>query len=458
MKFNYLPLLFIFLLPMGMSAQQHLLIDQIAATVGGKILLASDIEEQYNYMRSQSNRPLPPQARCIIMDQLLTQKLLIHQAELDSIEVSDEEVAAQLDARFEQIMRYMNNDPEMFRQYYGKSMEQMREEQRESLKEQLLAQRMQMQIMADVKITPREVKQFFNNIPKDSLPYFGAEVQVGEIVIYPKPNELAKEAARNKLEEIRRSIIAGEETFAAMAQRHSDDRGSARDGGELGAVKRGVFVPEFEAVAFRLSQGEISQVFESPFGFHIIQLNERRGNVINSRHILIQPEVTAEDKAETYQKLDSIRNLVVSGEMTFERAVLLFSDENEQSRHNAGRVLNQMTGDTYFDLGDIAPDIYFAIDTLKVGEYSKPYTFVNQAGETGMRFVRLISRTEPHVANLQQDYAKIQNAALEEKKTRHMQKWITRRAERTYVHIDPRYLTCDLLNKWLHQPTTSVKP
>ncbi len=440
------------------SAQQPMLIDQIAATVGSRIILASEIEEQYNYLRSQSTRSLPPNIRCLIIDQLLTQKLLIHQADVDSIVVGDEEVSAQLDARFEQIMRYMNNDPEMFRQYYGKTMEQVREEQRTALKDQLLAQRMQMEIMQEVRISPREVKQFFADIPRDSLPYFGAEVQVGEIVIYPEPSEAAKDAAREQLEDIRRRIVEDGESFATLAQRYSQDRGSARQGGSLGAVKRGVFVPEFEAVAFRLSSGEISRVFESPFGFHIIQLNERRGNIIDSRHILIKPEITEADEALTYQKLDSIRHLIINGDMTFERAVFLFSDDNEQSKHNAGRVINPATGDAYFELGDISPDIYFAIDTLQVGEYSYPFDFVNQAGEKGMRFVRLISRTEPHVANLNQDYARIQAAALEQKRDRHMEKWISRKASRTYIHIDPKYIECDLLKKWVSPHTNISKP
>ncbi|MCB0588184.1 MAG: peptidylprolyl isomerase, partial [Phaeodactylibacter sp.] len=303
----------------GCLAQREV-IDKVVATIGGELVLLSEVEEQHALMEAQSG-VLPEGARCNIMDQLMASKLLINQAKLDSIEVSDEEVEAQLDARIERILGFMNNDVAQFEAYYGQTINEVKSQFREDLKNQILADRMRSQVMASVTVTPSEVKKFFSSIPADSLPYFNSEVEVGEIVYKPKVNPEERKKTIEKLESIRQRILDGED-FADLASKYSDD-GSARGGGDLGWAKRGKYVPEFEAAAFKLEQNEISPVVESEFGFHIIQMLERRGNSIHVRHILIKPELTDEDLEKAEAHLDSVRQLLMADSLTFSQAVKL---------------------------------------------------------------------------------------------------------------------------------------
>ena len=428
----------------GCLAQREV-IDKVVATIGGELVLLSEVEEQHALMEAQSG-VLPEGARCNIMDQLMASKLLINQAKLDSIEVSDEEVEAQLDARIERILGFMNNDVAQFEAYYGQTINEVKSQFREDLKNQILADRMRSQVMASVTVTPSEVKKFFSSIPADSLPYFNSEVEVGEIVYKPKVNPEERKKTIEKLESIRQRILDGED-FADLASKYSDD-GSARGGGDLGWAKRGKYVPEFEAAAFKLEQNEISPVIESEFGFHIIQMLERRGNSIHVRHILIKPELTDEDleKAETH--LDSVRQLLMADSLTFSQAVKLYSDEDVQSYSNDGRLVNPATGNTFFEIGDLDPDIYFTIDSMEVGSFSKPFEFRDQVGDIYYRIVQLQSRTSPHKANLKQDYSKIQKAAIEAKKSDFISQWIRDKVDATYINIDPLFNDCPVLEKW----------
>ncbi|MCB9286630.1 MAG: peptidylprolyl isomerase [Lewinellaceae bacterium] len=428
----------------GCLAQREV-IDKVVATIGGELVLLSEVEEQHALMEAQSG-VLPEGARCNIMDQLMASKLLINQAKLDSIEVSDEEVEAQLDARIERILGFMNNDVAQFEAYYGQTINEVKSQFREDLKNQILADRMRSQVMASVTVTPSEVKKFFSSIPADSLPYFNSEVEVGEIVYKPKVNPEERKKTIEKLESIRQRILDGED-FADLASKYSDD-GSARGGGDLGWAKRGKYVPEFEAAAFKLEQNEISPVVESEFGFHIIQMLERRGNSIHVRHILIKPELTDEDLEKAEAHLDSVRQLLMADSLTFSQAVKLYSDEDVQSYSNDGRLVNPATGNTFFEIGDLDPDIYFTIDSMEVGSFSKPFEFRDQVGDIYYRIVQLQSRTSPHKANLKQDYSKIQKAAIEAKKSDFISQWIRDKVDATYINIDPLFNDCPVLEKW----------
>ena len=428
----------------GCLAQREV-IDKVVATIGGELVLLSEVEEQHALMEAQSG-VLPEGARCNIMAQLMASKLLINQAKLDSIEVSDEEVEAQLDARIERILGFMNNDVAQFEAYYGQTINEVKSQFREDLKNQILADRMRSQVMASVTVTPSEVKKFFSSIPADSLPYFNSEVEVGEIVYKPKVNPEERKKTIEKLESIRQRILDGED-FADLASKYSDD-GSARGGGDLGWAKRGKYVPEFEAAAFKLEQNEISPVVESEFGFHIIQMLERRGNSIHVRHILIKPELTDEDLEKAEAHLDSVRQLLMADSLTFSQAVKLYSDEDVQSYSNDGRLVNPATGNTFFEIGDLDPDIYFTIDSMEVGSFSKPFEFRDQVGDIYYRIVQLQSRTSPHKANLKQDYSKIQKAAIEAKKSDFISQWIRDKVDATYINIDPLFNDCPVLEKW----------
>ncbi len=425
---------------------QTQVIDKVVATVGGELVLLSEVEEQRAMMEAQSGG-LPEGARCNIMDQLMASKLLLNQAKLDSIEVSEEEVEAQLDARIERILGFMNNDVSQFEAYYGQTINEVKEQFREDLKNQLLVERMRAEVMASVTVTPSEVKNFFNSIPRDSLPYFSAEVEVGEIVYKPKVNEEERQRTIEKLESIRQRIVEGGEDFAELAAKFSDD-GSARGGGDLGWAKRGKYVPEFEAAAFKLEKGEISPVFRSEFGFHIVQMLERRGNSIHVRHILLRPDITDADLELAREHLDSVRQLILDDSLTFSQAVKLFSNEDVQSYNNDGRMVNPATGNTFFQIDELEPDIYFTIDTMKVGGISQPFEYRDQAGEIYFRIVQLQSRTDPHVANLQQDYSKIQKAAIESKKNEFISEWIEDKVDATYIDLDQMFNGCAMLEKW----------
>ncbi len=448
---NKLVLSFAVTLIASVTFAQKEVIDKVIAHVGGEIVLMSELEEQHSLI-SEKNADLPPNARCLILDNILTTKLLINQAKLDSIEVTETEVEAQLNARIDQILEYMGGDITQFEDYYGQSITEVKASFREDLRNKLLSERMSNQVMSDITVTPSEVKAFFSRIPIDSLPYFNSEVEVGELVYKPVINDDERQKAIAKLENIRKRIVEDGEDFAELAKTYSDDFASARVGGDLGWTKRGKFVPAFEAAAYNLDEGEISDIVESPFGFHLIQLITRRGNTINTRHILVKPEITDADMDMARAKMDSIRLLLLNDSISFPAAVKQFGLDEVQSFNNSGKMINQATGNTFFEIADLEPDIYFTIDTMEVGSYSNPFTFTDQRGETFFRIVQLQSRSEPHVASLKTDYSKIQTAAIEEKKSSFLTNWISQKLDATYVKIDSRFTGCPNLAKWQKDP------
>ena len=377
---------------------------------------------------------------------------MLNQSKLDSIEVGDDEVETQLSARFERILQLMGGDVEQFEAYYGQTIPEARESMREELKNQLLVERMRSQVLSSKTVTPSEVKAFFARIPADSLPYFNSEVEIREIVMKPKVNAEQEKIARERLEEIRRRIIEDGDDFAELARKYSDDPGSGRQGGDLGMTKRGSFVPEFEAAAYNLEPKEISKIIKSEFGFHLIQLIERRGNSIHTRHILIKPEITDADLELTHHTLDSVRQLVMADSMSFSRAVKKFSSDKVQSYNNDGLMVNPQSGNAIFEIGDLEPDIFFTIDTMKVGEVSSPIQYRDPTGEILYRIVLLQTRTSPHKASLSLDYSKIQAAALNEKKSIFLNNWVEDKIASTFIDIDNDYLGCEVLQKWIRTP------
>lgn len=429
---------------------QPIMIDEVVAVVGNRAILFSEIEERYQLMVAQQGFA-PEGAHCSILDQIMVQELLLVHAERDSVSVGEEEVESQLNARIDAILQQMGNQEDQFELYYGKSVIEVKEDFRGDLRNMLTAERMQSTVMSDVTITPAEVKYFFSQIPKDSLPFFNAEVEVGEIVVKPKVNKVELQKAYDKLLKLRTDIVTNGESFEDMASRYSDDPGSAARGGELGWIRRGDMVPEFEAAAFKLGNGEISDVIKSEYGYHIIQLMERRGNTANVRHILVQPNITDGDKDKAVAKLDSIKNLIEMDSINFITAVKLYS-EDEQTKSNAGRLINPQTGNSAYEIGDLPTDVYFAIDTLDEDELSSPIEYQDARGNLQYRIVVPLNQTEPHRANLRQDYSKIQGAALEDKKMREMSFWVTDKVGRTYIKVDDSYKSCETLDKWFMEP------
>ncbi|MEO0338270.1 MAG: peptidylprolyl isomerase [Bacteroidota bacterium] len=440
----------------GFATAQRMMIDRVLATIGGEIVLLSEVEEQNALMKDQGG-PVPDDAKCYILEQLLANKLMINQAKLDSIIIGDEEVEAQLNARIEQILGYMNGDEKQFEAYYGQPVNEVKEQFRQDLKEKLMVDRMRGQIMADVAVTPSEVKEFFAKIPIDSLPYFNSEVELGEIVGVPVVNKEEEQKVIDQLNELRQMVIDSIETFEDLAARYGQD-GTRQVGGDLGWSVRGKFVQEFEAAAYKLSVGEISEPVETPFGYHLIQMIGRRGNSIRVRHILIRPEITDADLDLTRNFLDSVRQvLATDSTLTFSYAVKRFSDEEQESYNNDGRMVNPATGNTFFEVGDLDPDIFFAQDTLEIDEISRPFEFRTRDGKTLFRMVKLQSRTRPHTANLAQDYSKVRQAAIESKRNEYINNWIDGRVSQTFIQINASQASCPNLQNWI-QDRTVIKP
>ena len=452
-----LPALLFLLLGPALRAQDgKAIIDKVVATVGGEILLLSEVQEQTSYARQQQ-KDLPEDYDCIVLQNLLVQKLLVNQAKIDSVEVKDEEVENQLDARIERLRAYFNQDDKAVAEYYGQSIADIKDQMRGDMRSQLLAERMQAQITEKATITPSEVQTFFNNIPKDSLPYFNAEVEIREIVYKPRVNAAQKDAARVRVDELRKRITEGGEAFAELAKKYSDDPGSGANGGDLGWQKRGTFVPEFEATVYKLETDQISPVIETEFGFHFIQLLERRGNLVHARHILIKPEITDDDLKIAETAMDSVRQLILDKKMTFSGAVKQFGDKNTPSFHNDGRVANPRSGNTFFEVSDLETSIFFAIDGLSPNEISKPISFRAPDGTRFFRLVQLISRSKPHKADLKLDYNKIQSAALEQKKAEFTERWVLEKLRTTYLSVGDLYQNCPNLKPMLELSQT-IRP
>jgi len=447
---KYIKLFFLFSLsPMFLFAQSDkAVIDRVVATVGGEIILLSEVQEQFAYAKQQQ-ATLPEEYRCVVLQNLVVQKLLVNQAKLDSVEVKDEEVENQLSARIERLLQYFNQDPKAIEEFYGQTIDQIKEQTRIDMRNQILAEKMQGNITEKATITPIEVQRFFANIPKDSLPYFNAEVEVREIVYKPTVSAVEKEKARSKIEDLRKRIVDGKEDFATLAKKFSDDTGSGTQGGDLGFQKRGSFVAAFEAMAYKLEKDQISPIVETEFGFHILQLIDRRGNLIQIRHILIKPELTDSDLELAKMKLDSIRQLIKNNTLSFSDAVKKYGDKNTQSYNNDGRVANPRSGNTFFEVADLDTDVYFAIEGLEVGDIAEPFPLRAQDGSKMFKLVMLQSRTKPHKADLKQDYGKIQTAALEQKKSEYTEKWVLEKLRSTYLSINKMFSDCPNLQEMM---------
>jgi peptidyl-prolyl cis-trans isomerase SurA len=456
MKKTWIPIILWALCSVFAVAQRQQ-IDKVVAVVGNHIILQSDIEAQVKLLQNQQQgAEMPEEVRCLIFDQMLANALMLAEAEKDSLLVNDMEVQGQLDSRVSTILSYMGNDESKFKEFYSMTPPEMKEFMRDQMRDQLVQQKMQQQIMQSITITPKEVKEFFQRIPRDSLPYFNSEVELAEVVVKPKINALEDARARKLARNLLLQIVEDSVSFELLAKKYSDDRSSAALGGNLGVQPRGTLVPEFEAAAYQLKDGQVSDVVKTDFGYHIIKLINRLGNSINTQHILIRPEITAEDREIAYQKLDSIRTLITVDSTTFSQAIAKYSEE-DYSKTRAGRISNPTTGEPYFELGDLDPAIYFAIDKLTAGDLTKVIEYDSRTGEKQFRVVKILSRTEPHVANLGDDYSKIRKAALEEKKGRHIIEWIDTRIAKNYIEIKIENLgaqatevtACGSMKKWV---------
>ena len=423
-------------------------IDKIAAVVGGNIVLQSDIEMQYAQYLAQGN-PENAAIKCTILQQILAQKLLAQQAVIDSVTVTEPQVDDEINRRL-RTMTSRAGGQERLEQFLNRSVIQYKDEIRPDIREQLVANKMQGKITEHVGITPLEVKRYFDAIPKDSLPYYNTEVEVGELVVYPTLTKLEKEVYRDKAEALRLRVKGGED-FTTLARLYSQDPGSAREGGDLGFADRSTFVKEFAAMAFKLKANELSPVFETEYGFHVLQVIERRGEQVNVRHILIKSESTATSLSRAKLHVDSIYNSVKTGKLDFASAASLNSDNNE-TKYNGGMMLNAenvQNRTTFIPTDKLEAQVFLTVDTMKVGSFSQPEIFTAADGKQGYRFLYLKSKTGPHKANLEQDFPKVKEVAFEDKTSRTVSEWFEKRRKTTYIKIDNDFADCTILKSWL---------
>lgn len=441
----YLPAFLILISSSLFSQQEGKIIDQVVGVVGANIILESEIEAQYvQYTMQEGYKGDRESVKCSIFENMMYQKLLLNQAELDSVEVSDAQVQGEMDRRLRHYISLFGS-AEKFEEFYQKSILEFKEELGEQVRELMMVETVQQTITQNVTITPSEVKSFFKDVPQDSLPLINSEVQIAQIVKLPPVNREEIERVKNKMQELRYRIINGE-SFATLAILYSEDPGSAKNGGELGLFGRGEMYPAFEAAAFSVKEGEVSGIIETEAGFHIIQLIERRGDYINVRHILLRPKVSNMDLAKARKQLDSITLLIENKEYTFEDAVVKFSED--PSKNNGGVLMNPMSGSAFFESDQLDPKVFFVIDKLEVGELSNPVQFQTDEAKDAYRILYLKTRTDPHKANLRQDYDRIQEWALGQKKQDVITEWIADKAVDTYIKISDSYKDCDYTNSW----------
>lgn len=422
-------------------------LDKIIIKIGrNRIIQLSELEIQVAQARQQDPN-FNDSTKCVLLHGMVLQKMLIEQADRDSVAVTDEDVEGQLDNRIRYFTQ-LYGSKEKLEQVSGKTIYQLKEEYREVVREQMLAEKVQNQVLEHVKITPAEVEAFYKKIPKDSLPLFPASVEVGQIVIDPPVSQEMEEYAHKKIEDIKGDIISGKLNFETAAGIYSEDPGSRDDGGRYEVKKDGHFVPEFENATFKLQNGEISPIVKTKFGYHIIQMVNRKGDEAEIRHILIKPTITSADYNKALAKLDSVRNLIISGKIAFPEAVGKFSTD-EAAKRTGGMVIDPTTGNTELDVTRLDRDMVMMLDTLKQGSVSAPHVYMNDMRERSCRIVYMRSRTEPHRANLKEDYGRIQDVALQQKKQRKIQDWVQQKAPTFYLWIAPEFRGCYMLKDWV---------
>ncbi|AQG79022.1 peptidylprolyl isomerase [Spirosoma montaniterrae] len=416
---------------------QGISLNKIIAKVDNYYVLKTDLEEAYQSYVGQNQTP--PQ-KCQLLESLVINKMMLAKAEIDSVVVEDKLVDNELDSRMQYMIQQFGSDKNIV-EAYGKSLEMLKSELRQQVKDQKVVQKMQQKITSDMKVTPREVKKFFEEIPKDSLPYMPAEVEVGQIVRFAKPTKEQKDALKQRLLDIKKRVQDGED-FAKLAKEFSEDVGSAQNGGDLGFAKRGMMVAPFEGAALKLKPNEMSDVVESDFGLHLIQLLETRGAEYHARHILLRPDYNRLDLAGPTKYLDSLRALIVVDSLKFEKAAKEYSDD--KSTADAGGLLrNPETGSSRLAMdGSMEYAMFQMLDTMAVGSISKPLAYRTEDGKSAVRLLFYKSKIAPHTADYKLDFEKLQNIVLTNKKNRAIDEWFRKSVADVYITVDPEFSSC----------------
>jgi peptidyl-prolyl cis-trans isomerase SurA len=428
--------------------QKENVVDKIAAQIGDNVILKSDIEAQKLQM-VQAKMEVNAQTDCTILEELMYQNLLMNQAKLDSLVVSDAQVDGEMENRLRMLEQQIGSRQKL-EEFYGKSTSQIKEEFRETIKDRLLAQDMEFKITEGVSVTPKEVKEYFSTVVDDSIPFINSKLSFQQIVFYPEVTEADKKITYDKLNDIRNGILAGK-SFETQARIHSMDPGSASQGGKYKA-SRGMMVPQFDAAVFSLNVGEVSPIFETNYGYHIVTLLDRKGDDYTCRHILLIPEYSNKALEMASLKMDSCYKELSSKQITWDEAVLKYSND-ELTKQNKGIITNPINGEQTWDMEDlnqVDQQIYVLTDALEKGDITTPNMYVDiYDHKQGIRIVRLMDRSAPHKANLNDDFPLIKSAAENDKKQKAINKWTKSKIANAYIRIDEEYLGCNFKNPWV---------
>ena len=415
--------------------------DEIIVRVDDYIVLRSELESTYLEILSRGER-ISGNTKCAVLKDLVTNKLLAAKAEIDSVIVEDGQVDQELNSRMALIINQIGSEEEIER-YYNKTIAEFKKELFDDIKEQLVVRKMRQEILAEIKVSPEEVKDFYNSIPKDSLPYFSTQVKVSQIVKVPEIGQKQKDKTREELLKIRERIKGGE-SFEILATLYSQDPGSSQNGGNLGFVGRGAFQPEFEAEVFKLKPGEVSMPVETEFGYHLIQLIERRGNLFNSRHILLQPKFSDEDIQMTIDFLDSLKEVAYTDSVTFEELARKHSDDKFTS--SFGGYFTDAMGSENVLVEELDPVVFFTIDTMDVGQISIPCESRTDDGNIAYKLIFYKEKIPPHLGNLEADYQRFRNYSLNRKQSIELDIWFEDAKGEVFINIDPEYDLCEIIN------------
>ena len=422
-------------------AQNYKVIDQVIWVIGDEPILYSDVENEIQ-RRKYEKTPIEGDPYCTIPEQIALQKLFIAGAKLDSLTVSEASVEQQVDGRIKYFISQIGSK-EKIEEYFNKSISKIKEEMSNTVRDQLLMQQMQQHIVSSVRITPQDVKRFYEKMPKDSIPNIPETVEVQIIGLYPEVTAAEEERVKSQLRDFREKIESGSYQFSTLAILYSEDRGSALQGGELGFMTKGKLVPEFANMAFSLyDKNKVSRIVKTEFGYHIIQLIERKNDQVNCRHILLIPKIGLKEKQDASNKLDSIATSIRNNETTFGEAVISFS-EDDNTKQNEGIMINPQNGTTKFQLQELPSDIAKVVYTMKEGEISAPIIYKNESGKEMVCIVRLKSRIKAHKANPQDDYQALKDMVTAYKNQELIENWIKEKQHETYIHIAPEYRDCN---------------
>lgn len=442
MKRNRTGLVVCMLLAATLLSAQDNVIDEVIWVVGDEAILRSEVEEER--LRAQyEGQEISGDPYCVIPEQLAIQKLFLHQAELDSVEVNESTVATQVNMRLNYYISQIGSK-EKLEEYFRKPMSEMKEDMTTAVRNQMIIQQMQQKLTENIKSTPAEVRRYYSQLRSDSIPTVPAQVEVQIITLDPPVPQSEIDRVKERLRDFTERVNSGNADFSMLARLYSEDTESAKRGGELGFVGKGQLVPEFADVAFNLNDSRrVSRIVETEYGYHIIQLIEKRGDRINCRHILLKPRLSQSDKTESINKLDSIANLIRTGKVTFEQAVAFFS-QDKNTAMNAGVMMNQETGTTKFEYQSLPPEIARQIHGMNVGEISRPFLMMDEMKNKEVCvIVKLKSKTDVHKANLVDDYQTIRMMYEQQESEAFLHKWILQKQKDTYIMIDPKWRGCD---------------